>query len=144
MKISTNSRYALRFLARVAQSEKRLTTAQVALMEDISEKMLERIAAKLVKEGFITSVKGSGGGYKLAMPGNEITVTSVLQTMETPYLPHHCIENFADCAMKDGCTMLCLWERIDNAIRSVTDEVTIADIMRGEKQKTAARRLGNR
>ena len=135
MKISTNSRYALRFLARIAQSDKRLTTAQVAHLENISEKMLERIAAKLVKIGFITSAKGAGGGYELVIPSDEITVTMVLTTMETPYLPHHCIEDFEDCAMKNECTMICLWEQIDQAIRSVTDKVTIADIVRGGKTK---------
>ena len=73
MKISTNSRYALRFLMRIAMSEGRVTTLSVANAEGISEKMLERIAAKLKKSGFVESVKGIGGGYELAMPAEQIT-----------------------------------------------------------------------
>lgn len=134
MKISTNSRYAIRLLARVAQKDgERVTTAAAADAEGISEKMLERIAAKLTREGFLVSIKGIRGGYILARPANKITVTDILLTMETPYLPHHCIEQAEkNCKMSKDCNMLCLWERIDEAIKNVTDNVTIADIVRND------------
>lgn len=132
MKISTNTRYALRFLAQVAQADgARVTTAAVARAEGISEKMLERIAAKLCREGFVISLKGIRGGYLLSRPAGDISVTEVLTAMETPYLPHHCVEHpERDCRMFEGCGMLCLWQQIDNAIRGVTDAVSIADIVR--------------
>ena len=131
-KISTNSRYALRFLAKVAErSPERVTTISVAQSEGISEKMLERIASKLAKNGFVTSAKGVKGGYVLARPADEITVTEVLATMETPYLPLHCVDCFeTDCKMYGGCNMIKLWEDIDVAIRTVTDKVTVEDIIR--------------
>ncbi len=132
MKISTNSRYALRLLARVAQKAgERVTTSAAAQVEGISEKMLERIAAKLTREGFLQSVKGIRGGYVLARPADSITVSQVLQVMETPYLPRHCIEQAEkNCKMSGECNMLWLWKRVDEAICGVTDHVTIADIMR--------------
>lgn len=132
MKISTNSRYALRLLARVAQKEgERVTTSAAAQAEGISEKMLERIAAKLTREGFLASGKGIRGGYVLTRPADSITVSQVLRVMETPYLPCHCIEQpEKNCKMSSECSMLWLWKRVDEAICSVTDHVTIADIMR--------------
>lgn len=132
MKISTNSRYALRFLARVAQKNgEKVTTLAAASAEGISEKMLERIAAKLTKAGFLRSSKGINGGYTLARAAEEITVTEVLNAMETVCLPHHCIEEpEKNCTMYNGCNMLCLWQQIDEAIHSVTDNVTIAAIVR--------------
>lgn len=138
MKISTNSRYALRFLVRVAQREgERTTTAFVADLEGISEKLLERIAAKLAAEGFVQSVKGARGGYVLLRPADKITVSEILKTMERPYLPHHCIEDPENCCkMYEGCGLLCLWQKIDDAILSVTDNVTVADLA---KQRTTCR-----
>ncbi len=132
MKISTNSRYALRLLARVAQKEgDRVTTSAAAQAEGISEKMLERIAAKLTREHFLVSEKGIRGGYVLARPADSITVSQVLRVMETPYLPCHCTEQAEkNCKMSGQCSMLALWQRVDEAICSVTDHVTIADIMR--------------
>lgn len=140
MKISTNSRYALRFLVCLADVETRLTTLSIARAEGISEKMLERIAAKLGREGFVRSIKGIGGGYELARPADRITVTDILTVMETPYLPHHCVENHADCRRAGGCHLLPLWQRIDRAIRDVTDNVSIADIVR--EQRNGARQAG--
>ncbi len=130
MKISTNSRYALRFLVRVAQREgERTTTAFVSELEGISEKLMERIAAKLSAEGFVQSLKGAKGGYVLSRAAEEITVSEILKTMERPYLPHHCIEDPENCCkMYDGCELICLWRSIDKAIMSVTDKVTIADL----------------
>lgn len=129
MKISVNSRYALRFLVRVAEAEGRVAVISVAEQEGISEKMLERIATKLMHKGFVNSVKGPKGGYKLARPANEITVTELLKTMETPYLPLHCIDDPSCCKMNKECRMIKLFEDINVAISTVTDKKTIADFM---------------
>lgn len=132
MKISANSRYALRFLARVAQKQgERVTTSAAAQAEGLSEKMLERIAAKLTREHFLISEKGIRGGYVLARPADSITVSQVLRAMETPYLPRHCVEQAEkNCKMSEDCSMLWLWRRVDEAICGVTDHVTVTDIMR--------------
>lgn len=132
MKISTNTRYALRFLARLASCEEgRMTTASIARMENISEKMLERIAAKLKHEGFVQSARGIGGGYELAVPANEITVTGIIRTMETPYLPLHCSQTPEKCPAGDlDCKIYHMLCRVDEAIASVTDSVTVADLVR--------------
>ncbi len=132
MKISTNTRYALRFLARLASCEEgRMTTAVIARMENISEKMLERIAAKLKHEGFVRSARGIGGGYELAVPAREITVTQIIRTMETPYLPLHCSDSPEKCPTGDvDCKIYRLLCRVDQAIAEVTDSVTIADLVR--------------
>ncbi len=132
MKISTNTRYALRFLARLAVCEEgRLTTASVAAAENISEKMLERIAAKLKREGFVASSRGIGGGYSLAVPAQEITVTRIIRVMETPYLPLHC-SGEEDCCGAGGieCAIYRMFLQVDRAITEVTDRVTIADLAR--------------
>ena len=132
MKISTNTRYALRFLARLASCpDGKMTTASIAVMENISEKMLERIAAKLKHEGFVQSTRGIGGGYALAVPANEITVTQIIRTMETPYLPLHCSQDHDKCPVGDiDCTMYHMMLKVDEAIASVTDSVSIADLVR--------------
>ena len=130
MKISTNSRYAIRFLAQLAKAQGRMTTMSIAGLEGISEKMLERIAAKLGRDGIVKSVKGIGGGYELAVPAETITVTHILELMETPYLPHHCTDDYENCLRAGDCSLIKLWADIDSAIRGVTDSVTIADIAR--------------
>ena len=132
MKISTNTRYALRFLARLASCpDGKMTTASIAASENISEKMLERIAAKLKHEGFVQSTRGIGGGYALAVPAEEITVTQIIRTMETPYLPLHCSQEHDKCPVGDlDCSIFHMMVNVDKAIASVTDSVSIADLVR--------------
>lgn len=132
MKISTNTRYALRFLACLAACGcGRLTTAAIASREGISEKMLERIAAKLKREGIVRACRGIGGGYELARPAEEITVAEILHMMETPYLPLHCSGGEEGCEIGGlDCRFYRLFGQIDSAISSVTEHVSIADLVR--------------
>jgi len=132
MKISTNSRYAIRFLAQLAsEGEAKISTASIAGNEMISEKMLERIAAKLKNEGYVRSSRGLGGGYELAIPANEITVAMILKIMETPYLPLHCNKEDDVCRVGGvDCKMHKMMTQIDKAISSVTENITIEDLIR--------------
>lgn len=131
MKISTNSRYAVRFLIQLAakKDSPKQSVASIAQAEGLSEKMLERIAAKLKKAGFVISAKGVGGGYELSKDPNEITMTMILELMETPYLPLHCGGENEDCVYEEqNCPIYPVWQQIDNAIRQITDHCTIAQL----------------
>ncbi len=131
MKISTNSRYAVRFLIQLAakKDSPKQSVASIAQAEGLSEKMLERIAAKLKKAGFVISAKGVGGGYELNMDPNEITMTMILELMETPYLPLHCGGESDDCVYEEqNCPTYPVWQQIDEAIRKITDQCTIAQL----------------
>ncbi len=131
MKISTNSRYAIRFLIQLAakKDQPKRSVASIAQAEGLSEKMLERIAAKLKKAGYVISAKGVGGGYELNMDPNKITMTMILELMETPYLPLHCGGDNDDCVYDiKNCPTYPVWQQIDGAIRQITDNCTIAQL----------------
>lgn len=84
MKLSTKSRYAVRSLIDIALfgKNKPLSVIEISSREDISERYLELIFAKLKKAGFITSSRGSHGGYSLAKDPNEITMQDIINVME--------------------------------------------------------------
>lgn len=133
MKISTNSRYALRFLARLAMMSDgaRVTTMEIATAEQLSEKMLERIAAKLQRNGYIISAKGCAGGYTLAKEPEEIRVSDILVLMETNFLPIHCNDSSEDCLRHEGCIFASMFDKLSATILSVTEQITLADILAG-------------
>ena len=66
MMISTRGRYALRILVDLAenQHEGYITLKEAADRQEISEKYLESIIKDLVRGGFVTGVRGKGGGYR--------------------------------------------------------------------------------
>ena len=84
MKISTKGRYALRLMLDLALHEQSgyVPIKVIAERQDISDKYLEQIISILARAGFVKSVRGAGGGYKLAKTPAEYTVGMILRLTE--------------------------------------------------------------
>ncbi|NLA98950.1 MAG: Rrf2 family transcriptional regulator [Spirochaetales bacterium] len=84
MKISTRGRYGLRLLVDIAEhsNEGPIALTVVAKRQALSEKYLQQVALLLTRGGFLTSVKGSGGGYLLERSAEAIMIYDVLDLLE--------------------------------------------------------------
>ena len=84
MKLSTKGRYAMVALTDLAlQGGEGLTSlAEISKRQDISLPYLEQLFVKLRRAGLVESLRGPGGGYKLARPASEIRVSDVLGAVD--------------------------------------------------------------
>lgn len=84
MKLSTKGRYAMVALADIAlQPEDALVSlGDIAKRQAISLPYLEQLFVRLRRAGLVTSVRGPGGGYRLARPASEIRVVEVLAAVD--------------------------------------------------------------
>jgi Rrf2 family iron-sulfur cluster assembly transcriptional regulator len=84
MKLSTKGRYATVALADIAlQPEDRLVTlSEISERQSISLPYLEQLFLKLRRAELVTSVRGPGGGYKLARPASEIRVSEIMEAVD--------------------------------------------------------------
>ena len=84
MKLSTRGRYAMVALADLAMNGDagRVSLAEIARRQDISLAYLEQLFVKLRRAGLVESVRGPGGGYRLARLPEAIRVTEVLEAVE--------------------------------------------------------------
>ena len=84
MKLSTKGRYAMVALSDLAaQPDLALTPlAELSRRQDISLPYLEQLFVKLRRAGLVESVRGPGGGYRLARPPSEIRVSDVLGAVD--------------------------------------------------------------
>lgn len=84
MKLSTKGRYAMVALADIAlQSEDKLVTlGEISERQDISLPYLEQLFVKLRRSELVTSVRGPGGGYRLARPASDIRVVEILGAVD--------------------------------------------------------------
>lgn len=135
MKITTQTRYGMRFLLELALHESdrtqtdKVTTQQIAQKQGISEKYLESIAAKLKKGGLVFSSKGVNGGYWLAKPIDEICLGDVMRLMETTYFTIHCVVNpEADCPNHKSCPLAKFWNSLEVSISDMVDGLSLEDI----------------
>ena len=84
MKLSTKGRYAMVALADIAlQPEGDLVTlGDIAERQSISLPYLEQLFVKLRRADLVASVRGPGGGYRLARPASQIRVVDVLYAVD--------------------------------------------------------------
>ena len=84
MKLSTKGRYAMVALADLATQpgEALLSLGEISRRQDISLPYLEQLFVKLRRAGLVESVRGPGGGYRLARPASEIRVAEILGAVD--------------------------------------------------------------
>lgn len=139
MKISTKGRYALRLMLDLAYHDNGdlVRVKDISERQNISEKYLEQIIAVLKKAGFVKSLRGAQGGYKLSKKAEEYTVGDILRLTEGNMAPVSCLEDEENmCERASGCTTLKLWEMINDAIKGVIDHVTLQDLIDWEQEKS--------
>lgn len=138
MKISTKGRYAVRVMLDLALNNNGecIKVKEIAARQGISEKYLEQIIAVLNKAGYVKSVRGAQGGYRIAKDPADYTVGMILRLTEGSLAPVACLEDGADiCERCDTCETLEVWQELYNAVNKVVDGVTIADLVERRKKR---------
>jgi Rrf2 family protein len=132
MKISTKGRYALRLMLDLALNNtgEYITIKSIAARQEISEKYLEQIISQLNRAGYVKSVRGAQGGYKLAKEPAEYTVGMILRLTEGSLVPVDCLEDGNDdCSRSNGCVTKEVWQELYEAISSVVDRITLQNLV---------------
>ncbi len=137
MKISTKTRYAIRFLLELALFENdasetgRLTTDIAAHKQRLSEKYLESITPKLTGAGIISSVRGVKGGFALAKPASEIRVGDIMRLMESNFFVIHCNKQYQqNCVNFPDCILEGFWENMADTLANFANQLTLEDLKR--------------
>lgn len=136
MKISTKGRYALRLMLDIALNDAKtpVRIKDIAERQQISDKYLEQIVSSLNKAGFVKSLRGPQGGYRLTKKPEEYTVGMILRLIEGSLAPVACLDDdINNCTRADRCPTLILWEKLYDAISDVVDNITLADLISWQK-----------
>ncbi len=132
MKLSTRARYGLKAMADIAANEEGGTVSlnQIAQRHGISENYLEQLIAVLKKAGFVKSVRGAGGGYKLAKKPEDITVGELLEVLEGSLSLVECGED-GTCGSGDcGCCQTKeVWKKLSTSLKETAESITLKDLL---------------
>ncbi len=133
MKLSTKGRYGVKAMFDLALhgGDSPLPLKIIAERQEISEAYLEQLIASLRKAGLVESVRGAQGGYLLAHAPEEITVGSVIRTLEGSMAPSDCVAegNNVECEKADCCVTRPIWEKIRISVDNVIDSITLQDMV---------------
>jgi len=131
MLISARGRYALRSMLDLALNgiEGNVKLKDIADRQDVPIKFLEQIISVLKKAGYVKGERGPTGGYTLAFPPEEYTVGMIIRLVEKESAPVACLSDEGGCKNSDKCVSMILWKKLDDAVNSVLDGTTLADMM---------------
>ena len=140
MKISTKGRYAVRVMLDLATNNtgEYIKVKEIASRQEISEKYLDQIISVLNKAGYVKSIRGAQGGYKIARDPSNYTVGMILRLTEGSLNPVACLDDeINECERCDTCETLEVWKDLAKAINSVVDHVTVADLVERQQERIA-------
>lgn len=130
MKISTKTRYGMRFMIDLAQHEGDGCVAlkDVAERQGISKKYLEQVVAPLTADGLLTVTRGNQGGYRLARAAKDITLADVVGASEDGLELMDCTGCLDACERADACPSRRVWSGLEDAMGAYLRSVTLADL----------------
>ena len=136
MILSTKGRYAVMAMVDLARHPigHPVTLAMIATAQEIPLAYLEQIFARLKRAGLVTSVRGPGGGYKLARDACAINVADIMLASDEPMKMTRCeTHSQSGClAAKTRCLTHDLWAGLSAHIHQYLESVTLADICNGQ------------
>ena len=134
MRLSTKGRYAVMAMADLAQrgGDHAVTLADIAARQDISLAYLEQLFARLRRSGLVKSVRGPGGGYRLARPAGQTPVADIVTAVDEPLKAVRCSSSAKGC-MPGGerCLTHDLWDALGRHIHDYLAGVSLDDVISG-------------
>lgn len=131
MKVNRFTNYAFRALIAVAANpDKLLTVSDIARSYDISENHVKKVIARLIKHGYLSSLRGRHGGVKLAKPATSINVGEVFRFTQTDTAFLDCFARGVEgCAISPVCRLKGLFLSALDAFVAVLEQHTLADLV---------------
>lgn len=130
MRLTTMTDYAMRLLMYVAHQPDRLCTiSEIATAYGISEAHLMKITHQLGLAGFIETVRGKGGGMRLAAPPEQINLGQVVRRIEPDFSLVECFAASNQCTLTQGCRLAGIIGSARDAFLEQLDRHTLADLV---------------
>ena len=126
---SNTAEYALRSVILLAASGERLGGKQIAEKLGVPANYLSKILLQLCRAKILSSQKGWGGGFELALKPYKIRVLDVVKPFESPLAQRECILGKDLCSDRAPCPLHVYWKQIKNIYVLMTEKVTVGDLV---------------
>jgi len=140
MKLSTKGRYGLRLMLELAlhSEEGPVLLRDIAQRQEISEKYLWQLIAKLKKAGLVNSLRGASKGYALARTPSEITLKDIISVLEGDICLVDCVNNPNSCKRAQTCVSREVWKEVNDNLLGTLASFTLKEIAERQKFKKAS------
>lgn len=135
MRLTTKGRFAVTAMLDIAlyEADKPVTLAGISERQNISLSYLEQLFSRLRRQGLVTSVRGPGGGYRLAKPHNEISVSCIITAVDEQIDATQC-GGSENCHEEGRCMTHDLWSSLNGKILEYLSGVSLADMVEMQRK----------
>jgi Rrf2 family protein len=144
MHVSARTDYAVRALVELAAADRQpLKRERLAAAQDIPIKFLGNILQELKNAGLVQTHRGAEGGYWLAVPADRITLADVIRAVDGPLA--NVRGERPELVSYPGAAepLRAVWVAVRASLRSVLEQVTLADVARNTLPASVTELLAN-
>ncbi len=127
--------YALRAIFTLVEryGERPISIRELAQRNEIPKRFLEQILLQMKEKGWVDSLPGKVGGYRLARPPREITMGEIVRHFEQVLAPIHCVSvaGYKRCSQEPVCRFRRLMLNVRNIVASMMDGTTLEAVYQG-------------
>lgn len=144
MRLTRAGEYALRALRFLGLQPRThwFSIQEIAEAEDVPPQFLAKVMQRLAQVGIVLSACGKTGGYKLALPAEEIVLADVVVAMEGPISLNNCILYPQECRFSGECKMHPIWAEAQEAMLGVLRKYRLSDILQPHAPTVQSERRG--
>ncbi len=131
--------YGVRALVDLAAhgGDRSIRAADIARRQGIPELYLAQVLLSLQKRGVTKSQRGPQGGHSLAMDPADITMGTVMRHLGGSQPLVGCLDDSGSCDQSPACGQRSVWREVEQAIQTVLDATSIADLAQRTSPKLA-------
>jgi len=131
MKLSTNTRYAVRILFELQSFHEPVSTSWLAEKTGLTLRTVENIHAVLKRSGITSGTVGARGGIQLVKPLADISLGALVALFDGGVeFAVCCGDKSNDCPNQDGCEIRSVWRTVSSAVQKQLDAVSLDSILR--------------
>ena len=130
IRITKQTDYGIVLLTHLAaHPDRQYNAPDLAAEAHLPLPMASKILKLLAREGVLVSHRGVKGGYSLSRHPHEISMAEIIAALEGPIAITECIDEAGDCAHERLCPVRSNWHRINEALRTALQGITLAEML---------------
>ena len=141
MRLTTRGRFAVTAMLDLALRDAGEPVAlyQISARQNISLSYLEQLFGKLRRHRLVSSVRGPGGGYRLARRHDQVSIAEILLAVDEPLDATLCAGR-ENCDEGRRCLTHDLWADLNRRVLDYLGSVTLGELVADERVRRVAAR----
>ena len=137
MQLTHYTDYSLRVLVFLSLKKNRpVTITEISDYYKISRNHLVKIVNNLANLGYITTIRGKGGGMHLALPADKINIGEVIRNVEPHFDIVECFpESHTDCRIEPICKLKSVLQSATDSFLAELDQYSLQDVISNRNLK---------